>query len=339
MARRAGKRPWAFEALEARVAMSHPGSTPLGHRAVAAERTHAPVPVRVPSGFGAVGDSLTDEYRFYPPDRSRARNWVEIVAQTRKVDFGGFTTKSRGLPRDQGFANNWALQNSTTTDVVLNQLPGLVAQVKAGKVGYASVNEGSNDFLYFLEATAVALPTAGIPANFAEQSQAVEATAQANFDTTVTTLLAASPNVKVVAATVADLNQIPIISQYLGIPLAQQAVAAVEAQVQVYNAHIRQVATTTPRVALADLAAVGASAAGQSSLPFGPTTLNLTTTGNDYHNFVLADQLHPGTLAQGLIANVVINAADSLGARIKPLSPAEIVQYARNLARHPGSTP
>ena len=34
-------------------------------------------------GIGVLGDSYSDEYRFYPPDRSTARNWVEILTETR----------------------------------------------------------------------------------------------------------------------------------------------------------------------------------------------------------------------------------------------------------------
>ena len=39
-------------------------------------------------GIGVLGDSYSDEYQFYPPHRSTARNWVEILAATRGVDFG-----------------------------------------------------------------------------------------------------------------------------------------------------------------------------------------------------------------------------------------------------------
>ena len=41
-------------------------------------------------GIGVLGDSYSDEYQFYPPDRRTARNWVEILAATRGLDFGRF---------------------------------------------------------------------------------------------------------------------------------------------------------------------------------------------------------------------------------------------------------
>ncbi len=31
--------------------------------------------------IGVLGDSYSDEYQFYPPDRSTAQNWVEILAR------------------------------------------------------------------------------------------------------------------------------------------------------------------------------------------------------------------------------------------------------------------
>ena len=68
----------------------------------------------MPGGIGVLGDSYSDEYQFYPPDRSTARNWVEILAATRGLDFGRFDDESRGEPRNRGFAYNWARSDATT---------------------------------------------------------------------------------------------------------------------------------------------------------------------------------------------------------------------------------
>src|SRR5262249_51174168 len=125
--------------LEQREVLSH-GASSIGLSAVA----HHAVTI------GALGDSYTDEYRFYPPDQSRARNWVEILSATRGLDFGAFSTRSRGEPRIQGFAFNWARYDATSSDMVRNQLPGLTSQVASGRVKYAGVFIGGNDFLYFL---------------------------------------------------------------------------------------------------------------------------------------------------------------------------------------------
>src|SRR5262245_11912339 len=41
-------------------------------------------------GVGVIGDSYSDEYHFYPPDRSTAANWVEQLQQDSRVDFGRY---------------------------------------------------------------------------------------------------------------------------------------------------------------------------------------------------------------------------------------------------------
>src|SRR6476619_6148359 len=87
-------------------------------------------------GIGVLGDSYSDEYEFYPPDRSTARNWVEILATTRGVDFGRFSAASRGEPRNRGYAYNGARSDATTDDLIATgQHTGLAAQVARGEVG------------------------------------------------------------------------------------------------------------------------------------------------------------------------------------------------------------
>src|SRR3954468_1879165 len=96
---------------------------------------HAAALAGPPGGIGVLGDSYSDEYQFYPPDRSTARNWVEILAATRGLDFGPFTTHSRGEPRKQGFAYNWARSDATTEDMIKSgQHTGLAQQVARGQV-------------------------------------------------------------------------------------------------------------------------------------------------------------------------------------------------------------
>ena len=67
-------------------------------------------------GIGVLGDSFADEYQFYPPDRSTARNFVEQLAEDRALNFGPFDADgaARGEPRNAGFAFNWAKDGATT---------------------------------------------------------------------------------------------------------------------------------------------------------------------------------------------------------------------------------
>jgi lysophospholipase L1-like esterase len=93
-----GRRP-GFDALEARTML-----------------TGAPLKI------ASLGDSLTDEYEFYPPNRTAAQNWVEILSNLRggengfpgQVDFGAFSSTSRGETRNQGYAQNWARSGATS---------------------------------------------------------------------------------------------------------------------------------------------------------------------------------------------------------------------------------
>jgi hypothetical protein len=317
MPRRPTFRPLVVE-LEGRTLPSHgPGPfTPAG-------------PVTV----GALGDSYTDEYRFYPPDRSRARNWVEILSATRGVSFGRFITHSRGNPRDQGFAFDWALEGATSNDMARDQLPGLAAQVARGRVRYAWVFIGGNDFLYLLRslATGRVAPDQALTALGQVESQV-----ETNFTLAVNTLLAANPKVKLVVSTVPDVSLLPLVRTGAAfIPGAGPVIQAAGQQIQKYNTLIRDTAAGNSRVALVDLAAITSqlsSAARAGRVRFGGTVIDLDRPGDDFHHFFLADGIHAGTVGQGLIAAGFIRAVDArFGAHIMPLAPRQIVHFARNI--------
>jgi phospholipase/lecithinase/hemolysin len=279
---------------------------------------------------GAVGDSYTDEYQFYPPDRTRARNWVEILHALRRVDFGPFTTRSRGEPRDRGFAYNWARSDATSVDMIRNQLSGLVAQVASGKVRYAWVFVGGNDYLAALAGIAAgATPPSAAPALIAQ----VEAQVDSDFTTAVDTLLAAGPRVRVVVATLPDIRLVPVARQAMATPQGQALVAAVSDSIRRYDAVIAA-AAGDPRVALVDLASATAPLASSPSATaaFGGTTVDLRTPGDDYHDLFLADGVHLGTIGQSLIADLFAEAIDTkFGAHLAPISPRQAVRYARRV--------
>lgn len=142
-------------------------------------------------GIGAVGSSTTDEYQFYPP-RSMARNWVEILAETRGWNFGSFTTEFRPEPRNQGYEYNWARSRATTATLLTQgQHTGLATQVAAGDVTLAFVWIGNNDFRAVLNASP---PPPHLPPTVVPE-------AVANTITALNTILGADPNVRVVVAT------------------------------------------------------------------------------------------------------------------------------------------
>jgi lysophospholipase L1-like esterase len=324
---RSSFRPIAWDVLEERVVLSKlvhalgPASA-LPHRTATATAAAAVT-------IGALGDSYTDEYRFYPPDRSQARNWVEILAATRRVSFGAFGTASRGEPRNQGFAFNWARSDATSSNMIANQVPGLAAQVAQGQVGYVSIFIGGNDFLFFLRDVQNGTLPSGQALSVLAQ---VEAQAAANFTTAVKALLAASPTVRLVVFTVPDVSELPVVQILATTPTEQAVVAAAGQAIGEYNATIQAVAAGDSRIALIDLAGQSAELAqlAGGSVPFGNTTINLTTPGDDYHHFFLADGIHVGTVGQGLIANDVVTAIDtSFQGKIAPLTPQQIVNFAK----------
>ena len=329
-----------WDALEPRVVPSHASSglapPALVHPLDKSERIQEQSAGRALT-VGALGDSYTDEYRFYPPDLSQARNWVEILAATRAVDFGKFITRSRGEPRNQGFAFNWARYDATSSNMIQNQLPGLSAQVAAGQVKYAWIFIGGNDFLDFLRnVQAGSIPLAQAPGVLGQ----VEAQAAANVTTAVDTLLAASPTVQLVVATVPDVSALPIVEQELAtLPQAQFLVIDTSQALGRYNATIQALTASDPRLALVDLASQAAqlTLVSAGSVPFGGRTINLATPGDNYHDFFLADGLHIGTVGQGIIANDFLDAIDAhFGARVAPLSAKQVVSFARRVSLKQG---
>ncbi|GAC1467841.1 MAG: hypothetical protein NVSMB9_09890 [Isosphaeraceae bacterium] len=322
--------PSVCETLEDRVVMNHGGASALR----ALHGTPPPVPFVGP--IGALGDSYTDEYRNYPPDRSTARNWVEILNATRGVSFGPFSNRNLGEPRNQGFAYNWALSAATSNDMVRNQLPGLANQVAQGRIQYAWVFIGGNDFLHVLDdARSGKIPPSQLKATVIQ----TEAQLEVNFKTAVNTLLAASPRVKVVVATLPDISLVPVAQAAGTSPLARALLEGVGQAIKKYNGVVRATAATSDRVALVDLDAitqkVGSSPTG--SIPFGDQTITLRTTSDDYHSFFLADGIHVGTVAQGIIAEAFAQSIDSkFGAQLFPPSPQEIIRLAMRLQRTQG---
>jgi phospholipase/lecithinase/hemolysin len=281
---------------------------------------------------GALGDSYTDEYRDYFGDaRVHARNWVEILSATRGVNFGPYSQRSRGAPRNSGFAFDWAQGGATSADMVNSQLPGLAAQVAKGQVKTAWIFVGGNDFLYAFSGiiTGQVSQTAAVPT-----LQQTEATLENNFKSAVNTLLAASPSVHLVVSTLPDIGFLPIARQAeAASPLVAPLLGVTTQLIQKYNAALVQDAQGNPRIAVVDLATTTqqfATTPGQ--VPFGGQTIDLTTPGNDYHHFFLADSIHVGTVAQGLIADAFISAVDThFSQHVQPLSPTEIIRFAQKV--------
>jgi lysophospholipase L1-like esterase len=278
-----------------------------------------------PGGIGVLGDSYSDEYQFYPPDRSTAKNWVEILAKSRGLNFGRFSSQSRGEPRNQGFEYNWARSDATSDDLIATgQHTGLAAQVRSGEVGLVWVFIGGNDFINAfksrqpLDALRSLLPRA-----------------MANYRTVWQTMLDASPDVRLVLVTVPDIRNLPEFAGPLRegkIPL--EVADAFTTAIERYNSQIRWLALGNRRVALQDLD-LGVKIANAVSLDYTPgagVRLDRRIASNDPRHFFLADTRHPGTIGQALLAQMFI---DTVNARfrfgIAPLTDPEIRQTALSI--------
>ncbi|MDB5353218.1 MAG: phospholipase/lecithinase/hemolysin [Planctomycetota bacterium] len=325
MHRRHAFRSTALERLEDRVLLSHAPA--------AIVRAEAATPRTKPLKIGALGDSYTDEYRFYAPDRITARNWVEILATDRRLQFGSFSRMKRAIPRDAGFAYNWARSDATSDDMVRNQLPGLSDQVRKGQVNTAWIFIGGNDFFHY--AQGLSLQNLPGPAQLASGLAKVESRAADNLTTAVRTLLSANPNVNLVLVTLPDVRNLPALASIQNLPQARPILDAVSASIGRYNARIRELAASEPgRVAVADLnaqfSALLQQGAPSGTLTIGKTAIDLKTPSDDYRHFFLADGVHIGTVAQALLANLFIQTMNSsFNAGIKPLTPAEIIRVGR----------
>ncbi len=273
-----------------------------------------------PLSIGVMGDSYSDEYQFYPPHRSRSRNWVEILARARGLNFGAFATASRDEPRNQGFAHNWARSDAETADLIRDgQHTGLAKQVSRGEVGVVVVFIGGNDFIHALASEE--------RDRVADQ---VSHRAIANLDLAVKTILEASPRVQVFIATLPDIVELPMFAAPIRAGrLSPKVASAFSNAISRYNWHIRQSTMANPRIALVDLALATQLAPRPDSdhvIVVG-RRLDWIRPANDLDHAFLADSRHISTLVQGMLANYVVSALNArLEARIKPLSLREILE-------------
>jgi hypothetical protein len=110
-----------------------------------------------------------------------------------------------------------------------------------------------------------------------------------------------------------------------------------------YNAQIRSFAAGHPRVALIDLdlATRAANIVNTEYALVGGRKLNRSDPGKDLDCFFLADVRHPGTLGQGLMAQMFIEVVNAkFAAGIAPIEPREVLALAHAVApsRNPGLT-
>jgi hypothetical protein len=101
-------------------------------------------------------------------------------------------------------------------------------------------------------------------------------------------------------------------------------------------------AASDPRIALADLDLVtrAANLISTNYALIGGRRLDRLRPANDLDHFFLADVRHPGTLGQGLLAQVFVHVLNAeFGAGIEPVGDAEVLSFARSLPAPSPRTP
>jgi len=273
-----------------------------------------------PVGFGALGDSIGDEYQFRSGPITGTQNYVELLANLRGLNFGAFTTASRGEPRNQGYEYNFANVGDNTVAGVTaphlfsqGQVQGLAQQVAAGLVTQVFLTIGGNDF----RAIAGGADPNTVLANLLTSTVAA-----------VQALQAANPNVKIVIANVVDITKVPG-AQFalLQNPALAPQFAALDAAANFYNASLAGLFAPDPNVAVADINAVLDNLFATHTFAGQPID-TLNPGAGPGHLF--ADLLHPGTIGSGLIANALVNAGNAkFGTDVRPFSDAELLAAAQ----------
>ena len=281
-------------------------------------------------GVGVLGDSYSDEYQFYSPHRNTARGWVEILAKTRGVNFGEFRASSWGEPRNQGFAYNWARSGATSANMIASgQHHGLAEQVRSGEVGIAVIFVGGNDFIEALHASNPKSALSGLGDRVAN-----------NVKIATDAILAASPNAKVLAATVPDVRGLPEFRDALQKGKLSPALAALAvSEVEIFNDTVRKLAKPGSRVAIFDFANVSriSLALFPKAVVVAGRKVDRELSGNSADRLFLADRRHLGTMGQGMLAKILVDVLNKkCGAAIKPLEEREIVELADSLIAREG---
>ena len=245
-------------------------------------------------GFGAAGDSLTDEYPL-----GIAQTWVQLLATEKDLNFG--VEADWGPPRDEGYEYNWALAGATSSALVAEgQHTGLAQQMDTGAVSYAVLAIGQNDFAPGTEAYQ------GIYSESWPQAQ-IDAFVDGVFtdiETAVTSLSATDGHL--ILANVIDHSLAPV-TQLLYPSAAQRE--RVSTVLEGLNDRLEDLAVQqgvplvdTFQLAWDFLGTETETAAEQ----IGGVDI-FVAAGLDPHN-AFVDGIHPHTILQGALGNVFLEA-------------------------------
>jgi hypothetical protein len=248
--------------------------------------------------IGILGDSLSDEYLH--ETYSYASAWSETLASTDRVNLGvqGAWPEPR---RDNGYSQNWARAGATTeTMVTEGQHLGLAQQSANGEIDVAVMMIGQNDFGPWTETYWA------IYNGYATQQQIDERTAIAFEYIEEAVMAVAQEGVPFLVSTIVDYGAATFTRELYPDPAKRNLVSQVIDDVnQQTLALCEQLAVPVIDIPGMTEEFLGTTLAPIDSITaFGNTLTN--TAGVAATNMFVDDGIHPHTLLQACIGNLVL---------------------------------
>ena len=286
--------------------------------------------------LGVLGDSLTDEY----DDQAfgaYARNWIELLAEQRGLDLGPTATEDGqpggtwGEPRRTGYEEDWARSGADTwTAITQGQHTGLAGGAARG-VRHAVLFIGNNDFRPGFPPGNNDFPYNAIYNGFWTDAE-VAAHLAAGLDN-LRTLLAPleSAGLRLVVVAPMDFGATPAVRLLFPDATRRERVAQAVAG---FGSRLRALAAEKGLVFVDAFrlgrAIFGTHAAPRATLRVGDVAIDLDqfSGGSGTPAAFVEDGVHPHTVIQGVMANVVLAALDRhLGACVPPFSEVELLAH------------
>jgi hypothetical protein len=290
--------------------------------------------------MAVMSDSTSDEYR---ANDNRAGGgqyaattlaWTELLAKYRSFDLGPWGTRSE--PRRTGYEYNWARSGAIANTLVgTGQHTGTAAQVRSGLIDVVYLQIGNNDFAYYADGAAIYSGSiSGTTLTNKINSVA------SNITTALDTVLAANTTVKVVLGTIPDPGQtVHWRTQYPDTTKRKRVTDAIVST----NTKIKALASTRSRVVIFDQDVFAQSLLGRvnasGNLVISGQSISFTSNGDEPHHATLGDNIHGGTVLEGLFANGVIERINvALGTSVQAFSDTELLTNA-SILKAPSPSP
>lgn len=286
-----------------------------------------PVPITM-KGIAVFGDSQSDEYRAddnrgynYP---ATTLNWVEILAQERKVNFGPWGVWEE--PRRTGYAYNWARTGNTTASMIESEHHiKLAEQVKEGKVNVVVIFLGANDFAPYTEVEGYGAIYNGELSDPAKKRKVNRVIA--DIKTAVYTVKDAG-DVRILLVKIPDWGQHVGVQVAYPFPDQREEVSEV---IRDANKELDKIAADEGLETL-DLTKFYRDLVyknGSDKMTVDGVSTERLLLNNNPKNFYLEDGVHTGTVVNGFLANAILEKVNTMiDNDIKLLSEKEIREVA-----------